>query len=416
MFMEDDMARFIIGILTLVALAMPVMAGESGDFEVHEWGYVCINIPAKVNQRDAFLKDLPGKIRQVTQVMPDGRTRVTPTAAPYSPPVGLALRPSASGGVPTGQPNDPTNVTPPTGRPGSGTNDNPDFIWARHDPFIWFHSNRPIQVKLDVKLGINKPFCWWPQGLDEGNNIRWKKLLVNRSPVADKRPSAFEDGSAVSAAMNAARDVKASYVTAGNKVDRFLMYEFMGLCWSELRVKGGERVFYASNEGERPIRGLFLLPEGLGENQAYFAASVEPGADPRKLGDDAPYTSMVDLRVKLAEVLEGAGLNRDEALCMIKTILGFDDFMKSPGLKAMYLLDSRSIGEISTLEIEPRPAVMKRVWLSLVWDADKYDGLGPILRDSDRYAKLLENIRKSGATSEEIESVLRRLENMRSRG
>ncbi len=399
-------------LVLLLAIPAAALAEESADYEVHEWGYVCINVPSGANLKEAFLKELPGNIRQVAVPAAGDRVRFVPLGSEAMPQPVTPGSSSGRGGTPQTPASIPTPNTPEATEPVAGT---PWEFFLPIDPYIWFHAKQPMQAKLTVKLGINKPLCWWPQGIDEGNSIVWKKLWIDPSPPAEKRTASFGKESEVSEQMRKAREVKASYINTGNKVERFVMYECMGLNWSGLRVESEDLKLSVRNASDRQLKALFLMPEGLGKNQAYYTECVEPWTNRADAGGEGRYSSLVDIRVKLCQVLEDAGLNRDEAQCMIRAITGFEAFVNSPGVKAVFLLDQESVEEISRLELSPKPSAVKRVWLALVFDAASYQGLGPILKNARTYDRILETLHKSGGTPSEIAGAIRRLDALRSR-
>ncbi len=400
-------------VLCLLAIPAAAVAEESGNFEVHEWGYICINVPPGTNLKETFLRNLPGSVRQVAAPAAGDRQQMVPVGVDSNDTADQPGRSNPRSGVPetpTGTPQTPSETPLPVPIPAPPEG----FIFG--DPFIWFHSGRALQVSLTVKLGINKPLCWWPQGLDDGNSITWKKLLIDPMPPSDKRASGLESGSSVADQMLRAREVRASYVHTGNKVERFLMYEFSGLCWSGLRLESscGPELF-ARNASDRPVKALFVMPEGLGRHLAYFTPFIDSWTNRMGAGGDGRYSSLVDFRVKLCQVLEDEGLNHDEALLMVRAVTGFGKFNESRGVKAVYLLDRDSIEEISKLEFSPKPASVKRVWLALVFDACNYSGLRPVLKDSGRFDLLLETLHNSGAEASDVKEAIRKLDTMRSR-
>jgi hypothetical protein len=267
---------------------------------------------------------------------------------------------------------------------------------------------------MNVELGINPPLCWWPQGLDVGTTLQWRRLRLNRAPCRDKSLENLGN-EGVAAQLKKARDVKSSFVLTGNKMEKYLMYEFMGLCWSNLRVRRDGQALLARNRGTEPIRDLFLLPEDLPEGKAHFTSTLEGNAVEKRINpvQDGGYFVLVDFRIRLRQSCIEAGLYPQEADCVVQLVTGNEAFFKSKGIKAVYLIPQKEIDAVSRLKLDPQPRILKRVWLMLVWDACSNRGLAPILADEERTFQLMEAIRKSGATSQQIMAALERIEKER---
>jgi len=229
---------------------------------------------------------------------------------------------------------------------------------------------------------------------------------------ADKRFEDLERDSAEFTNLAAkAREVNSSFLGAGNKADKFVMYDLLGIAWTDLRVRKDAAGILATNVGNWPIREIFVFDDGLPEGKAWYAARLEGREKDRRVdvGTDG-YWSLVDFRIRICKSLVEAGLHLDEALCMVKALCGQEAFFRSKGVKAIHLLDSREIENVSRLELEPKPAAVKRAWVMMLWNACTYDGLAPYVGDDGKYAQLLDAIRNSGASQGEIAKALERVE------
>jgi hypothetical protein len=349
-----------------LALAAPgAFAADTADYEVHEWGFVAANAPPDPAALDAFLKNLPGNVRQMTIPAPDGRKTIPSGDA-------TAVRPGTSS---PGSPSNPGPTPTTPGLNGQTQRDKrvsgPPLLFNRVDPFLWFHSKTPLSIRLKVNLGINQPLCWWPQGRDDGNAISWRKLDLSGCMPSDKR---FEDLGKDSAEFTdlaaKAREVNSSFLGAGNKTDKFVMYDLLGIAWTDLRVRKDAAGILATNAGNWPIREIFVFDDGMPEGKAWYTARLEGREKDRRVdvGSDG-YWTLVDFRIRAARSLVEAGLHLDEALCMVKALCGQEAFFKSKGVKAIHLLDSREVENVSRLELQPKPAAVKRAWVMMLKNA-----------------------------------------------
>ncbi|MCU0722083.1 MAG: hypothetical protein MUC63_00435 [Planctomycetes bacterium] len=385
-------------------------AAETADYEVHEWGFVAANAPSDPNALQAFLDSLPGNVRQMTLSVPN---RPVPVEGPGSN--RPAVRPIVPGQTsgPVANPQDPGR-TPNPGTPvqNGGAGIEGALPLFRFDPFVWFHSAKPLSVQLRVNLGVNTPLCWWPQGADDGTSISWKRLNLTPRAPEDKRLEEFgKDGSEFTGLAANAREVNASFVGAGNKVEKFLMYDFLGLAWTDLRIRKDSTGLVVSNRGPRAIRELFVFDGKTPEGKALYASQVRAYEKGCRLDTNAEgYWNLVDFRIRMVKCLVDAGLYLDEALCMVRGICAQEAFFRSGGVKAIHLLDADEIDAVSRLELDPKPARVKRVWVMMLWNASDYDGLGRLFDDEKSLARLQEAIRRSGASKEEIARALDRLE------
>ncbi|MCU0722012.1 MAG: hypothetical protein MUC63_00075 [Planctomycetes bacterium] len=431
-------AKTVAFLLVASFLALPAFAGEkkSADYEVHEWGFVFANPPSDKNPLDDFLKQLPGKIRQVSvpgatqgQTSDPGDVTGQPAggnngqgqgatqpgnANPRNPGAGQG---GGSQGNPRAGGPDGSGLTgggPVSGGPamnGGGIEGTNPWRWG--EPFMWFYSRNPLQIQLRVDLGVFQPLCWWPQGVDEGNSIYWKHLNLSRFMPGGKQLEDMGKASEVAKWIDKARDVNASFVGSGNKVEKFLMYEFLGLYWSDLRVKKDSAGLWAENRGERPIQGVYLISDELQEGRAHFLSRLDNDQEPKRAGSEG--WQEVDFKASLVQTLVDAGLNRDEALCLIRVLCAQDGFFKSKGVRAIHLLDRPTIESISRLEFDPEPTDVKRVWLMLVWDACTYNGISSFLNDGKAYQEIVDAVKNGGGREDVVDGFLKRLASQRAK-
>jgi hypothetical protein len=410
----------LLGLVLVALVAARAGAEETADYEVHEWGFVAANAPADPKALENYLNSLPGNVRQMMlaapgrDALPSGTSsdavRGNPAGAPSAPPR------SPAPGVPT--PQDPTPQDPEGGRqPQSRVITEDALFQMRFDPFIWFHSKKPLSVRLKVNLGVNTPICWWPQGVEGATSLTWQRLRLTPRLPDDKRLEDFGGGaSEFSTLAGGAREVNASFLGTGNKVEKFLMYDLMGIAWTDLRISKDAAGLIAWNRGPRPVRELFVFDETTPEGKALYAPQVRGYEKGRRLDTNADgYWNLVDFRIRMVKSLVEAGLHLDEAVCMVRGICSQEAFFKSKGVKAIHILDADEIAAVSRLELDPKPAVVKRVWVMLLWNAGCYNGLAPVFENEAIYERLRESIRKSGASKEEIARSLERLEIERER-
>lgn len=378
------MTKFaVLASVALFLCAAPIIAAEkTADYEVHEWGFVTINSPPDQHSLQSFLDSLPGNVRKPGGLIAiEQRPQAQGDAVQIQPGQNGPQNPGNSGGGPAGTPAQGTGAGPGSGSgqgsgqawPGNGMPIIPpgsgDLGGIRFcDPFIWFHASRPVNFQLSVKLGKSLPLCWWPQGRDDGSTLIWDRVSLQAAPHGGKRmPDQGSRDSDFWKNIRSGRKVDSSYVCTGNKVEKFLMYEFAGSFQTGLKIARAGGSFTLSNTGFYPVQDLFLISDG----KVFSASTLNPSQSStmdsiREIGEFKPESFLA----LLGESLVQAGLNADEAAAMAGIMSSQSAFFASKGVKAIHLLSPRQINEIAKLEFSPEPREIKRVWLALVWDAE----------------------------------------------
>lgn len=245
-----------------------------------------------------------------------------------------------------------------------------DVTQKMETPVIYFHSDRPRQmkVKVDFPQGIisqyyPRPTLFRPAigqafALFGGHtefNVEVLTAPVALPPVS--RQSVY----------GPAREVSANFIRSGQENEKFIFYRGLGQFGTNLQLTSKGGALTLNNRSGDAIPAVFLLEvtsrggqiKGLGElqgnGQIQISASDLAGFR-EKL--DRPERFMRNAKALLVSALVNSGLFKDEALAMVNT--WERSYFQNPGLRVLYVLSRPETDRLLPLQVQPEPQAVER--------------------------------------------------------
>ncbi len=320
-----------LGWLVLVAIAAAAMvivplglraAAQSGDLVVHEWG---------------TFTSIAG---------PDGQAvQWRPLTGPSDLPCFVTLL-------------NPTSIKiPPQGLPGLKA------TVRMETPVLYFYSTSEQTVRASVTFPQGLISEWYPQatlrpgaaistGFNSWGRIQWDNVRV--TPRAKEEFPTEPDGSH----YYAARETDAAPVSVGGQQEKFLFYRGLATFRPPLSATIDRDGRIAAAQVAGTGIDTFILFERRAGRVGYRVAH----AAGKSIVLDRPglTADVQSLRQQLRDILTGEGLYPREAGAMVET---WRDSWFEDGVRLFYVLPQAAVDAILPLQIDPRPATVKRVFV-----------------------------------------------------
>jgi len=229
-------------------------------------------------------------------------------------------------------------------------------------PVLYFYAPRQVSVNVDVRFQQGLITEWFPHA-DQGGTpfgpwdgwIEWSQVLVSPS-----LPAQFPDERRGSH-YYAARKTDAAPLQVGSQKERFLFYRGVGqfappvsatiaddgsaTVWSPDGVPLGDVILFSNRGGT------------IAFSHRHASASRTVIAPPA-VDDD-----VTALKRQLEQILVDNGLYRKEAEAMVAT---WTDSWFEAGTRVFYIAPRRTVDEILSLTITPRPTEVQRVFVGRI--------------------------------------------------
>ena len=259
-------------------------------------------------------------------------------------------------------------------------------------PIIYFYSDRPETVTVDVGCPNGLLTTWWPKAFavepsptkDDGPKdltealARGGSLLQWRNFDLQPAAAAQADGPAAPVELppvpeNAwwwpiCRDTDSTLVNVNGTLEKFLFYRGV-LAGAEpaLKVDGGAGQKYGmTNTLKREaVRHVLAVHVAGGKARYRYFASIAPGATVRvdmgPAGTDLKSAGLAELRERLADLLEAEGLFPKEAAGMSK--IWQQPWFDQSGLRVIFFSPPGATESLLPLRVDPKPAQVVRTLL-----------------------------------------------------
>lgn len=267
----------------------------------------------------------------------------------------------------------------------------PSVVLKGETPVIYFYTDRPQKVRVDVRFPRGVWTQWYPQaqilgpqlaqmgdpgpdGVRDGR-IHWCAEIL---PASAGRPSPEPPATSADALWNHAREVDAAYVRtpdythdpARPEVDRFLFYRGLGTAALPLRVAADDGgTLELDRESRHGVAHLFVVRVEDGRGTYAYLPSMEPG-DRRSgvipsMAEARPLEAFADdLGGALRGRLVASGLFEKEAAAMVNTWRS--SYFLTEGVRVLFVLPQSWTDGFIPLTIEPRPREVVRVMVGRV--------------------------------------------------
>jgi hypothetical protein len=259
----------------------------------------------------------------------------------------------------------------------------PSVILKGETPVIYFYTDRPQKVRVDVRFPRGVWTQWYPQAqvvapqLSQADprdgRIVWCAEVIPPGPGAPEPPRTAAD-----ALWNHARQVDAAYVRtldktkAGNPAesDRFLFYRGLGRAPMPVRFTSDSGGTLSVGSDERHGAAHLFILRVEGSRGAYtYRPALEPGQaltevipsmeNARPLGE---FTDVIarDLQRRLVE----SGLFEKEARAMVNTWR--TSYFQTEGVRALFVLPREWTDAFIPMQVEPVPRAVVRVMVGRI--------------------------------------------------
>ncbi|HYE18412.1 MAG TPA: hypothetical protein VEA69_08205 [Tepidisphaeraceae bacterium] len=258
-------------------------------------------------------------------------------------------------------------------------------------PIIYFYSDRPETMRVDVGCPNGLLTTWWPKAtkvmpdpfdgsvtdmkaaLDQGGAVlTWRNFELQPAAAAEADgPAAPVELPAVPAHAwwwPICRDTDSTLVNVNGTLEKFLFYRGI-LAGAEpaLKVDGGAGQKYGVTNTLRgeAVRHVLAVHVAGGKARYRYIASIAPGAkaalDMGAAAKDLKATTAADLRERLADLLEDEGLFPKEAAGMSK--IWQKPWFEDGGLRVIFFSPRGATESLLPLRIDPKPAQVVRTLL-----------------------------------------------------
>lgn len=327
-------------LLAHLMLVVLLGAAPADDYDLHEWGFF-------VENGDQDVLDIEAGLPAEVPSFRDPRQVEDPTAATTGRVTREALGMST---VPI--------TTAETRRILRG----PLVVRTVADPFLHFHTDRPMDVAVRVQFPQGAPMFWWPVADEVGDDyLLWRRIRIG---VGDDQPlHRFSGSVARRAGVERARRVDSSTIEKDDVRDRYAFYDGTMTTDSIVRRWTSWDGLHLANATNAPVLDLVVF-DGRG------ARLLEPLGPGEEIVVTADSGRLIDfdeewLRARLVD----AGLESDEAAAMSWT-LWRTGFFEADGVRVLYRLDQATYDQIFPIALEPAPRRVVRVGVVLSHDLD----------------------------------------------
>jgi hypothetical protein len=260
----------------------------------------------------------------------------------------------------------------------------PSVILKGETPVIYFYTDRPLNVRVNVKFPRGIWTQWYPQaqivgpqfaqarspmGLRDGR-ILW---CAEVDPNPDWKGWMPPPGTSADALWNYARDVDAAYVRTPDhtsevermETDRFLFYRGLGEATLPLRFSADSQGTLESARSDRHgARDVFVLRVEGGKGAFAHRPGVSPGAKltnviPTMQGAKPLEDFVAEIGTQLEQSLTECGLYPKEARAMVNTWR--TSYFRTEGIRALVILPQNWTDEFIPLTVTPQPKETVRV-------------------------------------------------------
>jgi hypothetical protein len=220
-------------------------------------------------------------------------------------------------------------------------------------PVLYFYSPSEQTVRASVMFPQGLISEWYPQPtVAPPARIEWDNVRV--TPGATENFPTEPDGSH----YYAARETDAAPVSVGGQQEKFLFYRGVGNFRPPLSatIDGEGRIAVKQTDGT----GIetFILFERRDGRMGYRVAHTANNAI--VLDRPALAGNIQSLREGLRDILTQEGLYPREAAAMVET---WRDSWFEEGARLFYMLPQSAVDAILPLNIDPKPATLKRVFV-----------------------------------------------------
>lgn len=245
-----------------------------------------------------------------------------------------------------------------------------DVTQKMETPVIYFHSDRPRQVHVDVGFpgGIISQYYPAPTtfspaigritGLQNGRVGFDVSVVTNPLPIPEVKADSV---------YRPARDVDANYISSQGQNEKFIFYRGLGNFTTNLSVISIDGNLAVRNSGNEAIPAAYLLDATpgshfvleLGEIAANSTRIVPQDAiaAQRAQGLTTP-SFLLNAANVLNKGLERSGLYRDESVAMTNTWK--NSYFRNPGLRVLYILARPETERLLPLTMTPKPQELVR--------------------------------------------------------
>jgi hypothetical protein len=273
----------------------------------------------------------------------------------------------------------------------------PDFIYGRikgrvlplnwgpleirYRPLIFFHSDKPIELRVRVSFPGGQPGVWWPgtqtpaaKGLlqpAKTDFLEWK-LGVDCAPagfVPRQSAPAVPKGHWIETARAVkCGDVFAAYGEQQFDCDRekFVFYDGIFPQGKWVRVVVGKDGVSLDNRTKHAVFDLTVVDRrAAGKVRVGRVARLDAGTEVKsvELAESDAGRFVAEASTALTGQLTAAGLNADEAAALVA--FRKDDFFSTDGVQVFYRIPQDEYDRLMPLTVEPRPGKTVRIGLVL---------------------------------------------------
>jgi hypothetical protein len=262
----------------------------------------------------------------------------------------------------------------------------PTSLMKGETPVIYFYSQQPSRVQVEVGFPTGLWTQWYPQATlvspgivqagsppkTRNGRIKWD---VDVSPAASGQPKL--PTAAVDALWNYARDVDAAYVSTRGKVwpagvqewERFIFYRGLGEAPLPMQVRLHDGRITATTSETAGARHVFVLRVENGRGAyAYVPAltATEPFNHPvPSMEASQPIEAFVtQVSDDVARRLVESGLYEKEARAMVNTWAS--SYFKTDGVRLVFVMPQSWTDRFIPMRITPAPQQLVRVMVGRV--------------------------------------------------
>ncbi len=265
----------------------------------------------------------------------------------------------------------------------------PLYILSKGEtPVIYFYTNTPQSVRVEVKFPSGSWTQWYPQAAGlfphltdalpvptpveppKSGSIIWHAQIV---PATKAGPLPPPPSTSADALWNFARQVDSAYVQTYNvakaapnnvETERFLFYRGLGTAPLPLKMTAESGGTLAMDEGSTSVSHLFVIRVEGGKGAYAYIPSLRPGEAAREaipsMADALPVDRFADrLADDLAARLVQAGLFPKEARAMVNTWKS--SYFRAEGVRTLFVLPQSWTDAFIPMTINPAPKETVRV-------------------------------------------------------
>ncbi|MEK7358457.1 MAG: hypothetical protein AAB250_18580, partial [Bdellovibrionota bacterium] len=248
-------------------------------------------------------------------------------------------------------------------------------------PVIYFYSDQSQRIDVRVKFpkGVvtetyPAPIMTSPQTANSALENGDTTFSVDITTAAFQYLPYVEPGNIYSHA----REVASQYVTSGNDVEKFIFYRGLGRFQPRVSMtSAGGRLSLSAPAGSVPQAAFLVHVDEVGDGRLMRLTALDSKGSEivstrmmerlRTHGPDNAFGRIltgVDSSNALIDSLVTAGLNKDEAVAMVRT--WEHGYLKVPGLRLLYVLPRAEVDQILPITMTPSPDKFERVFVGRI--------------------------------------------------